>query len=474
MGLTDTAVTDTHGNPITGGRDAVDRYDVALDHLLAYRDDLVDAMTSLAEDEPAFPMGQILAAYMSLTSTDWPDLAGARQLAAHLDTLALNDREVAHRDAIRAWISGDWYTTARLLGALTVRWPADLLGLLVGHQLDFFLGDAGSLRDRIGRSLYAIDPDHPHIGYVRGMYAFGLEESGNYALAEQHGLAAVERNPDDVWATHAVTHVYEMQGRVDDGLRFLRDSAEHWTEGNLFAVHNSWHLALFMLEAERFSDALAIYDRSLHNESSVGVPLEMLDASALLWRLFVDGIDDGGRFGPLADAWTTRLSNEPWYVFNDLHAVIALCGAGRLPEARAVIERLDRYVESTDDDGASNVWMTTEVGLPACRSVVAFTEGRHGDVVAELAPARATLARFGGSHAQRDVLQRTLLVSATRDGQVDLATALTSERLAARETSVWSWRRRAEIARSTGDDSRASAADGRADAAATRFAAAAN
>ncbi len=474
MGLTDTAMFDTHGNPITGGRDAVDRYDVALDHLLAYRNDLVDAMTSLAEDEPAFPMGQILAAYMSLTSTDVPDLPGARQLAANLDTLALNDRETGHRDAIRAWISGDWHTTARLLGALTVRWPADLLGLLVGHQLDFFLGDAGSLRDRVGRSLFAIDPVHPHNGYVRGMYAFGLEESGNYALAEQQGLAAVECNPDDVWATHAVTHVYEMQGRVDDGIRFLRGSAQHWAQGNLFAVHNSWHLALFMLEAERFGDALAIYDQSLHNERSVGVPLEMLDASALLWRLFVDGVDDGGRFGPLADAWTTRLSDEPWYVFNDLHAVMALCGAGRLPEARAVIERLERYVDTPAVDGTSNVWMTTEVGLPACRSVVAFTEGRHADVVAELAPVRTTLARFGGSHAQRDVLQRTLLVSAAREGRVDLATALTSERLATREASVWSWRRRADIARSVGDDSAASVADGRADAAATRFAAAAD
>ena len=194
----------------------------------------------------------------------------------------------------------------------------------MGHQLDFFLGDAGELRDRIGRSLYAIHPVHPHNGYVRGTYAFGLEETGSYASAEQHGLAAVARNPDDVWATHAVTHVYEMQGRVDDGLRFLRDSAQHWTEGNLFAVHNSWTSRCSCSKRRRFSDALVNDDRSLHNESSVGVPLEMLDASALLWRLFVDGIDDGGRFGPLADAWTTRLSNEPWYVFNDLHAVIAL------------------------------------------------------------------------------------------------------------------------------------------------------
>ena len=192
-----------------------------------------------------------------------------------------------------AWLAGDWHGAARRLDALLIRWPADLLGLLVGHQLDFFLGDAANLRDRVGRSLPAIDPVHPHHGYVRGMYAFGLEESGNYQLAERHGLAAVERNHDDVWATHAVVHVYEMQGRVDDGIRFLQGRQADWAEGNLFTVHNWWHLALYLLEAGRSDESLSIYDRHIHNEHSAGVPLEMLDASALLWRLHLDGIDVG-------------------------------------------------------------------------------------------------------------------------------------------------------------------------------------
>ena len=90
---------------------------------------------------------------MSLTSTDAIDLEGARQLTARLDALALNDREAAHRAVIEAWTSGDWHGTARLLDELLACWPADLLGLLVGHQLDFFLGDAANLRDRVGRSL---------------------------------------------------------------------------------------------------------------------------------------------------------------------------------------------------------------------------------------------------------------------------------------------------------------------------------
>jgi tetratricopeptide (TPR) repeat protein len=466
-----TTRTDVHGNPVTGAQSAVDRYDVAIDHLLAYREDLLDSMTSLVTDEPDFAMGLVLAAYMSLTSTDAHDLDGARQLTAHLDTLALNDRETAHRAAIGAWSSGDWHGAARRLDALLVRWPADLLGLLVGHQLDFFLGDAANLRDRVGRSLPAIDQAHPHHAYARAMYAFGLEESGNYELAEHHALAALERNSDDVWATHAATHVYEMQGRVDEGIRFLRSREDDWGSNNLFAVHNWWHLALYLLEAGDSDESLAIYDRSIHNERSAGVPLEMLDASALLWRLHLDGFDVGGRFGPLADGWATRTAHEPWYVFNDLHAVMALAGAGRLADAGAVIDRLAAYVSVGPP--SSNVRMTAEVGLPACRSVLAHVEGRHADVVAELMPIRTILARFGGSHAQRDALQRTLVVSAIRSGQLDLATSLVNERLGVRETSVWSWRRRSQVLGAAGDSDDADRAEQRAAFHAARFAAAA-
>ena len=116
----------------------------------------------------------------------------------------------------------------------------------------------------------------------------------------------MDRNHDDVWATHAVTHVYEMQGRIDEGIRFLRARQADWGDGNLFAVHNWWHLALYLLEAGGTAESLAIYDRHIHNDQSAGVPLEMLDASALLWRLHLDRVDVGGRFDQLADAWATR------------------------------------------------------------------------------------------------------------------------------------------------------------------------
>ena len=117
--------------------------------------------------------------------------------------------------------------------------------------------------------------------------------------------------------------------------------------------------------------------------------------------------------------------------------------------------------------------MTAAVGLPASRAVLAHVEDRHADVVEELMPIRTTLARFGGSHAQRDALQRTLVDSAIRSGQLQLAANLVDERLALRETSVWSWQRRSQVLTAAGDMVAGGRASQQAAAHAARFTAAA-
>ena len=431
----DTAV-DQHGNPISAGPDAIALYDRAVDRLLHFDPEVLACASTLAEQHADVAMSHALVAYLYLSSTQRPDAEAARAAVERMSSTPMGEREQAHHDAVDAWASGGWDRAAQVLDDLLVRWPADLLALMLGHQLDFFRGDAANLRDRPGRSLSALDPAYPHTALVRGMQAFGLEESGHYEAAEDAGQAALEVNRDDVWALHAVTHTYEMRGLVDTGIEFLTSREADWGSGNLFAVHNWWHLALFRLEVGDVEAVFDIYDREIHNAGSAGVALEMLDASALLWRVHLDGLDTGGRFGPLAEAWAAAAAS-PWYAFNDLHAVLAFVGAGRIADAEAVVEELTRYVAEGADAGATNLAMTAEIGLPASRAVVAFGQERWGDVIAELAPIRRRLHVFGGSHAQRDVLQRTLLEAALRSGQTALARALISERLATRPTSTY-------------------------------------
>ena len=436
-------------------------YEQAIDRLVRFHPDVLTITDTLTSEYPQAPLGWALAAYLSLTSTDADDLAGAGAARDTLASLKLGDVDLGHLAAINAWLAGDWQGAARTLEAMTQRWPTDILPLMIGHQLDFFLGDATSLRDRPIRSLREFPANHQHVGFVRGMTAFGLEESGHYDEALDAALAAVEANADDVWAIHAAVHCYEMRGRVDVGVDFLGSGKARWKTDNFFTVHNWWHLALYQLELGNVDEALAIYDRSIHPAEATGVPIELLDATALLWRIWLDDRDTGGRFSSLSDARTRKVTSGPWYVFNDTHAAMAFAGAGRLADVRALIERHERWLESAT---GSNAYMTGEIGLPVCRSVLAWAEGRHQDVVEFLVPVRRTLQRFGGSHAQRDAWQRLLLESALRSGQFELARALSAERLGMRERSPYNWTQRARSLHGLGDGVAASEAEDRAKA----------
>ncbi len=165
-----------------------------------------------------------------------------------------------------------------------MRFPRDLVGLQVGHLIDFYRASARGLRDRIARVLPKWSEDVPGYSIVLGMYAFGLEETGNYSQAEAFGREAVARQPLDCWAHHAVAHVMEMQGRAEDGIGWMQAREPYWTgDDNFFKVHNWWHKALYHLDLEQGSEVMALYDEKVRADKST-VALDLVDASALLWR----------------------------------------------------------------------------------------------------------------------------------------------------------------------------------------------
>jgi len=466
-------VTDARGLRLTGSAAAVAGYDQAIDDLIRFRPEVVDASAAAVADDPGCAMAAVFGAYLALMSTEEGAVAAARATLGGLraDPAGLLPREQAHLAAATRWVAGDMLGAGEALGEISVSYPTDLLALFTGHQIDFFTGNAVSLRDRIGRALGGWPADHPQLGFVHGMYAFGLEECNLYQQSEEAGQRAVAQHPDDVWGIHAVVHTYEMAGRIPDGVRYLRHREADWTAGNFLNVHNSWHYALYLLQGGDTDGALAVYNRMLHHEGSGDVALELLDATALLWRLHLEGISAGDRWPSLARAWT-RLLTPGFYPFNDMHAVMAYVGAGDLGRAAEVVAALERVV--ADGDHAATGWkMTSGVGLRVCRSLLHFGRGQYRQVLAELMPIRNRVHEFGGSHAQRDAVERTLLEAAIREGQTDLALALVSERLAVRECNTYAWSKRAWLLAAAADQPGAASAAARAAELATQIRAAA-
>ncbi|GHG10092.1 tetratricopeptide repeat protein [Streptomyces filamentosus] len=466
--------TDRYGNTLHAcTAEGAGHLDRAVEALLFFRPEVAPAVEDALAASPGSPDAQAFAAYLGVLGTEHTGAAAARPrfeaYLAGLDADALPARERLHLAAAGACLAGDLHGAGDLLEELSLAYPRDVLALFAGHQLDFLTGDAVRLRDRIGGALSAWGRADEHRGPLLGMYAFGLEESGHYRRAEETGLAAVERHPRDVWAVHAVTHTYEMQGRIADGVAFLDARADDWARGNYLTVHNWWHYALYALEAGAEDTALRVYDAAVHRAESAGLAMELLDASALLWRMRLAGREEPERWARLADAWAER-ADPPFYAFNDAHAVMAQVGAGRIAEAEALVVDRRRWLAEGEGDPArrtlSNHAMTAEVGLPVCEALVAQGRGDHAAVVGLLWPLRRRLQVFGGSHAQRDAVQRTLLESALVSGDHDRARLLLSERDGLRPDSPYNWLGRARLADAIGDAALAAVARGRAEGAA--------
>ena len=415
-------VRDHHELTLSGASAfAAERYRQALGAYHCYAGDRFTLLEAAAEDSPGFVMGYALKAYMTLIGSNAEFQAvGAAAFEAARD-LAGTDRERGHVAAIGHLLAGELRAAGRVLEDVSIAYPTDVLALQAGQLMDFLTGDTRMLRDRIARALPAWAPDRPDYHAVLGLLAFGLEETGDYDRAEAAGRQAVELEPRNGWAQHAVAHVMEMQGRRREGVAWMRADTEAWSRDSFFQVHNWWHLALFHLGLGEVDPVLALFDGPIYGARSQ-MRIDMVDAAALLWRLHLRGVDVGERWSPLADAYAAGPFGE--YAFDDAHAMMAFLGAGRLGEARALLGAQTAFLSR----GGDNVDFVSEVGLPVMRGLLAFAEERYGDAADLLRGVRNRAARFGGSHAQRDLIDLTLIEAASRSGDTALERALRAER----------------------------------------------
>ena len=419
---------------------ALDLYEKALVQLQSYKGDPVETIDEAIAEDPGFVMAHCLRVHCGCAMADGifsghveESLEGARLAAKNA-----NHREKLHLNAIEAWHAGEFRKYVDLLESVLIEYPREILALQVAHLGDFFLGDSQNLRDRIARVVTQYDEDTPGFGYVLGMYSFGLEECNEYARAEEVGRRAVEMSPGDMWAIHAVAHVLEMQGRQREGVDWHESQLQDWAPDNEFATHNWWHLALYNLDFQKVDRVLAIYDASITGGS---VALELLDASALLWRLHLMQIDVGDRWNALADKWTALVEHSGYYCFNDFHALMAFVVAGRVAEKKKVM----RLLEQTAEGGNYSALMAREVGLPVAKALLAFNAEKYAESTEFLSSVRFTANRFGGSHAQRDLISQTLIESAIRAGQFQYARALLSERAERKDSAPLTWQNTARV-----------------------------
>jgi tetratricopeptide (TPR) repeat protein len=412
--------------------ESLDRYNAAVISLHSYRGDARDRIEQLLARDLAFVAGHCLRAAALVLSTEVP---GDTQLAQTLHAIAkldgqATDRERRHAAAASAWFEGDIRAATQRYGELVVDYPRDSVALQVAHALDFRLGQRTMLRDRVAEVFPHWDASVPGFGYVLGMYAFGLEESGDYARGEALARRSLELEPFNAAAIHVVAHVMEMQGRALEGIEWLHSNRDIWSANAGFAIHIAWHLALFHIDCSDTDKALAIYDEIIAPSPASAINA-LVDASALLWRLCIRDVDPQNRWDELADCWNQHaLAGRR--AFTLVHAVMAFAAAGRIERAQRVFELLRRDARTR----AANIDDDLRIAVPLAEALLAFSRNDYARAVEGITTVRVIADRCGGSVAQCDLIHLTLIEAALRCRRAPLAQALAAERNAQKPDSL--------------------------------------
>ncbi len=131
-----------------------------------------------------------------------------------------------------------------------------------------------------------------------------------------------------------------------------------------------------------------------------------------------------------ADRWMAHVDDHV-LAFNDLHCAFA---AARSPDPGDV-KRFSRSLDAYERLGSGdNRQVTAEVGRRLIDGAFAFAGGDYARAIEAILPVRYEAVRIGGSHAQRDIVNLTLIAAAERSGQWRLARALLAERAGVRPT----------------------------------------
>ena len=413
--------TDTRGHKLSSKNElAANACAIAMDHYMERKSDVAILLQQALEHDPQCTiahatMGLMLhgARHSKFQPQIMESLAKAKQFASDV-----SDREQHYVKALEFAAIGQLSDSVRCFETILEKTPTDGFALSLCQAELFWLGDMK--RSLVASTSVADHWNESVSGYSEflAIQAFDLEEAGHYNQAEDAGRAALDLNPTNIWATHAVTHVMYMQGRHAEGIEWIGDFQNNWIDIGQMQFHVWWHKCLFHLERGEHDAVLEGYDnwvRNREHELVQALPdlyIDLQNGASLLWRLEFAGIDVGDRWSEMASLVVLRL-NDLSNPFTSAHFAVILAAVGDFVSCEQLVEAMQDFAGSKSKTLAANY---AKAGLPAAQAAVAHRKKDYTRVVQLLQPARNNLWMMGGSHAQQDLFFQMLVDATARIG----------------------------------------------------------
>uniref|UniRef100_UPI00404024AA FAD/NAD(P)-binding protein n=1 Tax=Streptomyces sp. f51 TaxID=1827742 RepID=UPI00404024AA len=410
---------DAHGLPLSTHAEAAAAHRTGVERVLKVRAGAEDAFARSVALDPGFALGHAALALLGHecgADVDVPRaLADARRCARE----RADARERSFVDVVTRRVRGEGpdHGARALLGHLTAH-PADALALAAAVPTIAFSGindlDPAYALSLVERAAPAYDGHW----FPASLLAFLRQDQGRHEEAAELAGRALAEEPASGHAVHALAHVHYETGAHEKG----RDWLDAWVSGHgrgaVHRAHFAWHIALHELALDDSTAVRRRWFAQLAPGRVTGVRA-LVDSGSLLWRA---RLSDSWR-GPVPatdvlDSVAREIVERPATAFTALHAAVALTAAGDL----AALRRLRDHAAGADP-------VQREVVVPLCEALAALGEERFHEAARGLDALLPVVGRVGGSAAQREVVEETLLYALVAAGRCEAARRLLDARL---------------------------------------------
>lgn len=346
-------------------------------------------------------------------------LAAANGVAA-----GVSAREAGHIRFFDLAYSGQSDAAIDVLHAHLAEWPRDALMVATAANPNGLIGSSGRVGNK-RQNAQLLDRLAPHYGddyWFLSYHAIALGEDGRVAEARPKIERSVLLNQKNAHCAHGVAHVCYESGDADGGRGFLSSWLRNYPRDAAFHGHLSWHLALLELGAGNWTAAQQLYQDAIAPDRHPGGPQQKTwDGVAFLWRAELAGQPRNDAAWRTLHEYAGSNLPRPGAGLADLHVILANAVMRDDAALAARTRQIDELARESRYPSGSYV-------PELARGFLAFERGDYAAAIAALAPLARQSERIGGSRAQHDLIEFTLLKAYLNAGLLEEARQLLATR----------------------------------------------
>ncbi|RNL63317.1 lycopene cyclase [Nocardioides marmoriginsengisoli] len=426
---------DPLGMPLSTTAEAAAAYNAGLERILRLQDGGEDLIREATLADPGFALAHAALAMLGYEAGAHTDVRVSLDAAIEAVGRRGDSRETSFVGTVANRIDGSRALGSSSLMAHIATYPRDVLAVSAAVPTIAFSGVTDVQREAWDL-VDGLAPSYGDHWWYISLLAFVRQDQGKFEEAGLLAESALSCEPSSGHAVHAQTHVMYETGQHEEGRVWL----DHWVaESGRSASHRahfSWHAALHELALGDTEAVRRRYYSQLAPPTVTGVR-GLVDAASLIWRWRIAVADwdratgglglppafEGEGAPPPIEAVLAGVDENlilaPQTPFIAVHAAIALAAQGEVP----LLERLRVHCARADDR------TTRTVVVPICDAFIAVTEQRWSDAATLFGELLPALVKVGGSAAQREVIEETLLFCLVQSGRADEAISVLGGRL---------------------------------------------